>query len=111
MDTLTIHHDADPTAPHHARDPHVEREWLPLLGPSSLVLLRRLALDHATGGPTSTYDRAELAAAVGIGLPALTRVLARLVQFRLAERHDDGSYTVAATLHDPPRRRARKAAA
>jgi hypothetical protein len=60
--------DAGGDAPrHHLRSDYVETFWLPVLGPSSVLLLRLLAagLAHAPGG--YTLDLAEAARMLGIG--------------------------------------------
>ena len=52
---------------HHLRSDYVETFWLPVLGPSSVLLLRllRTGLAHAPGG--YTLDLAEAARMLGIG--------------------------------------------
>lgn len=52
---------------HDLRGEYVERFWLPILGPSTLVLVRRIArgLDHAPGG--FRIDLELTAAALGLG--------------------------------------------
>ncbi len=53
-----------------ARSPYIERFWLPILGPSTTLLIRRLvdALDEAPEG--YTLDLSETAKALGVGIRA-----------------------------------------
>ena len=71
------------------RSPYVERFWLPVLGPSTIWLLRRLAslLEERPGG--SVVETARLARELGIGErtgPAapFARTVKRCVDFQMA---------------------------
>ena len=71
---------------HDPRSAYVERFWLSILGPSTVVLLRRLALeldDHPEG---VTLDLAETAASIGVGMKggrqsAFMRTVDRVCRF------------------------------
>ena len=72
--------------PHH---PYVEMLWLPILGPSTTWLYRRLHIDAER---TRALDLPELAAALGLSTATganapIQRTLQRLVLFGLAARH------------------------
>jgi hypothetical protein len=79
---------------HDPRDPYCERFWLPLLGPSAILLTRQLAerLDAQPDGfPLATDDASR---SLGLGPPlgrrsAFNRTMHRLVQFRLLHREID----------------------
>lgn len=94
---LTVHRWEDATLEEHGvsvRSPYAERFWLPILGPSSLLVLRRVAVDLLTsGGQPIVYDLATLGAELGLpgkgkGIgtrnSALARTLARLVRYGAA---------------------------
>ncbi|MGH9043045.1 MAG: hypothetical protein ACRDZ3_22765 [Acidimicrobiia bacterium] len=73
-----------------ARSPYCEKFWLPSLGPTALLLMRRFAIcfDEHPGG--TEIDLAELARSLGLGTATgpnapIGRTLARLVQFDLAQ--------------------------
>lgn len=75
---------------HDPRSSYVERFWLPILGPSTTLLLRRLAaeLDHEPDGVE--VDLATTARALGLGSQggrrsAFVRALDRSAQFGLAQ--------------------------
>ncbi len=79
---------------HDPRSSYVEQFWLPVLGPSSVWLLRRLSieLDHRPSG--CSLDPAQLAADLGLGTGAgrhspLMRTIDRCCRFGLAARSDD----------------------
>ncbi len=92
MDAITIRPWPDPvidTIGHDARSSYVERFWLPTLGPTSVLLLRRIAdrLDREPDG--FTMPIAETSKALGLGdrrgaSGPLPRTFARLGQFKLA---------------------------
>ena len=73
---------------HDPRDTYCERFWLPLLGPSAVLLARQLA-DHLEHHPDGFAMAAEDASrSLGLGSPAgrrsaFNRTVARLAQFRL----------------------------
>ncbi len=70
---------------------YVERFWLPSLGPTSLLMLRRLSATAVAGRPT--IDLAALGACLGIS-PSLSasrpiaQTLARLARFELVALED-----------------------
>lgn len=100
--TLAIRPWPDPiidTLGHDPRSVYVERFWLPTLGPTSLLLLRRIAAgldEHPTG---VQLDLGELSQALGLGhregnsSPVL-RSLDRLIQFDLAVGEREAGYAV-----------------
>jgi len=74
-----------------ARSPYVEQYWLSILGPSTLLLLRRLCtgLEHQPEG--YSLVSAELSAAMGLGSKGginspFWRSVSRLCRFRMAHR-------------------------
>ncbi len=97
-DPLVDRHGHDP------RSPYVETFWLPVLGPSTVLLLRRLAglLDAAPDGFDLDLD--DTAAALGLGgrtgrHAPFQRTLERCLAFAVAERVGD---TLAVRRHLPP---------
>jgi hypothetical protein len=88
------------TAGHDVRGWYVEAFWLPVLGPTAVALLRRLAdgLDRCPDGFPITF--AELGSSLGLGdrppttNAPLTRALRRLESFRFAQLGDDGTIHV-----------------
>ena len=106
--TLSISAWPDPvidTLGHDPRSDYVERFWLPTLGPTTLLLLRRLAshLDLEPDG--CALDVADLSQALGLGAregtsSPLFRSLDRLTQFELACSAASRTYAVRRTV--PP---------
>ena len=106
--TLAIRPWPDPvidTLGHDPRSLYVERFWLPTLGPTSLLLLRRIAagLDEHPEG--IQLDLGELSQALGLGHAKATRrrcvrSLDRLIQFDLACGEREHGYAVRRTV--PP---------
>jgi hypothetical protein len=104
MGLITVIHRDDPTLLYSARDPYVERYWLPWFGPTALVLLRRLALDAlslpsvpdgaAMFDVSSVYDVEHLAACVGVKGTILLGTLRRLVRFDRAREVDETTWEV-----------------
>jgi hypothetical protein len=77
------------TLGHDPRSDYVERFWLPTLGPTSLLLLRRLASHFDREPDGCTLDVADLSQSLGLGAregtsSPLFRSLDRLTQFELA---------------------------
>ena len=77
-----------------ARHSYVEQFWLPILGPSAVLALRRLAdwLDRHPAGVQ--IDLVEFGSSLGIGTGTgrhtqINRTLSRLIDFRLARITDD----------------------
>ena len=106
--TLAIRPWPDPvidTLGHDPRSLYVERFWLPTLGPTSLLLLRRIAagLDEHPEG--ISLDLGELSQALGLGhregnSSPVVRSLDRLMQFDLACGEREAGYAVRRSV--PP---------
>ena len=86
-------------AGHDPRSAYVERFWLPILGPSTVLLLRYLAaaLDAAPGG--FLLDLEETARALGLGVregphAPLARALRRAADFAMASEPEPGHLAV-----------------
>lgn len=89
---------------HDPRSAYVELFWLPVLGPSTIWLLRRFALylENAAGGVDCAVD--DLARRLGIGERSgpngpFGRTLKRCVDFQMAQWRGE---TLAVRLHLPP---------
>lgn len=108
MPALVIHPWPDPiidTLGHDPRSEYVERFWLPTLGPTSLLLIRRLATGLHRHPKGLSVDVAELSQALGLGhrdsaSSPLLRSFERLTQFDLACATADGRYAVRRSV--PP---------
>ena len=102
MAVLTLTPWTDPiidTLGHDPRSEYVERFWLPTLGPTSLLLLRRIASRFDREPAGITMQIAELSQSLGLGSRVgnsspLLRSLDRLTQFDLAVAMKIGSYAV-----------------
>lgn len=102
MTKLSIALWSDPiidTLGHDPRSEYVERFWLPTLGPTTLLLLRRIATHFDTTDDDLTFDVAELSQSLGLGSregtsSPLFRSLERLVQFDLACNPTTRAYAV-----------------
>lgn len=88
---------------HDPRDTYCERFWLPLLGPSAVLLTRQLAdrLEQEPEGFAVATDDASRA--LGLGAPngrrcAFHRTVQRLAQFKLLHHDDDGTLLVRRRL-------------
>jgi hypothetical protein len=83
----------DAPGDHGLRSEYVELFWLPILGPSAVLALRRLA-ECISGSEPGVVPLTEFARCLGLGsglgrrAPAV-RTLARLVDFHLARVRDD----------------------
>ena len=116
MPTLTIAPWTDPiidTLGHDPRSEYVERFWLPTLGPTSLLLLRRIAghLDRSPDG--ICLDVAELSQSLGLGAregtsSPLLRSFDRLTQFDLACGTAPDAYAVRRNVPPVNRRHIRR---
>ncbi|MEZ5374515.1 MAG: hypothetical protein R2704_17685 [Microthrixaceae bacterium] len=90
--TLTLRRWASPTAqPHPVDGDYAERFWLPVIGPSSLWVLRWAARELHRHGGAFDVGADELALRVGLGVGSarqspLRRSLKRLESFGLAQR-------------------------
>lgn len=71
-----------PLAWHEVKGPYVEHAWLPIVGPTALLLARRLY--ETLGRGSVELDVAELAADIGVGKSRLLGAFARLERFGLA---------------------------
>lgn len=90
--------------------PYVEHVYLPKIGPTATLLLRRLPVllssDPRSGDPMQAngepvyIDQRELAKSLGVGLDSLLAARKRLVQFWLLGMDDFGTWTVPALV--PP---------
>ena len=79
-----------------ARSDYVEQCWLPLLGPSSVLLLRHLA-DVVTTTPI-TLSLHDLARRIGVNDSSARRTLLRLKNFRHLAILDDGTIGIRTLL-------------
>lgn len=75
------------------RSPYVERFWLPLLGPTSTWLLRRLAVEFDARPDGFSIDAVECARSIGVGTRGgrqnpFQRALERSVRYGLVRRDD-----------------------
>lgn len=108
MPTLNVTAWPDPvidTLGHDPRSEYVERFWLPTLGPTTLLLLRRLATRFDRNGDTLQLDGPDLSQSLGVGArdgasTPLIRSFDRLVMFDLATSTGPHSYAVRRTV--PP---------
>ena len=85
------------------RAAYVEHFWLGILGPSSIWLLRRIAVGFDTWPEGFEIDLAETAAALGLGTNGrnspFSRTLHRLIQFGMAQ---PASFGLAVRRRLPP---------
>ena len=89
---------------HPATHTYVERFWLPIIGPSSVLALRRIAgwLERSPAGVSVSLGL--LAGDLGIGQSPAARTLARLVGFDLAVVTPADQLAVRTVLPPLPRR-------
>jgi hypothetical protein len=98
FDSLIIFPWLDPVVDavgHDPRSPYVEHFWLGILGPSTTLLMRRLAAAFDSCPDGFELDLAETAGALGLSATAgrhspFARTLQRCVQFGLAQPHRRG---------------------
>lgn len=107
--TLTVRPWTDPVVETVGLDPrsaYVERFWLPVLGPSTIWLLRRF-VDRFDTEPTGfELDIAECAGSLGIGThggrnSTILRTIVRCCQFHIAH-HDEHDSTLHVRRRIPP---------
>lgn len=106
--TLAIRPWPDPvidTLGHDPRSVYVERFWLPTLGPTSLLLLRRIAAGFDEHPDGIELELGELSQALGVGRregnsSPVVRSLDRLAQFDLACGEREVGYAVRRSV--PP---------
>ena len=84
---------------HDLRSPYVERYWLALLGPSTVLLLRRLAIGLAEHPDGFVVDLEETARSIGLGLRGgaggpFLRAVARTGQFHISRPAGEGAIEV-----------------
>lgn len=94
---------------HDPRSPYVERFWLPVVGPSGTVLLRRLAAGFDDRPEGYELDLAEVARAVGMGRQDgpganFRRTVERVVSFGFARFDDPATMVVRRRLPTLTRR-------
>lgn len=90
----TVRVEPRPAVGHNLRSAYVETFWLPVIGPTSIALVRHLGIRFAAQRAGLDLDLAECAAALGVGAPVgrnspINRTLNRLVQFDVAVLADD----------------------
>lgn len=71
-------------------DLEAEWLWLPIIGPTSMVLWRRLVYWCSLGEPSVTVDRQRLAAVTGVPGTRVAQCVQRLVDFHLLVPHPQG---------------------
>jgi hypothetical protein len=85
---------------HDPRSPYVERFWLGVLGPSSVVFLRKLATELEAHPAGFELPLAETARTLGLGMRGgrnspFVRTINRCVQFRLVHLDENDSVLLA----------------
>jgi len=85
---------------HDPRSPYVERFWLGVLGPSSVVFLRRIASELEANPAGFELALADTAKTLGLGLRGgrnspFLRTINRCAQFRLVHLEDSGRLLLA----------------
>lgn len=78
--------DSDPTNGHDIESAHVEQVWLPILGPTAMLLARRLL---RAPHDITDYGLADLAHWLGVGYRKIDVALSRLDRFGPVYRFDD----------------------
>jgi hypothetical protein len=114
VDTDVIGIDAwrDPLVDAYGHDPrslYVETFWLPVLGPSTTLLLRRLAACLEASPTGTAINVAATSRALGLGERTgrngpLMRTVARMVDFEMARLSGPSSIAVRTSLPPLPRR-------
>jgi hypothetical protein len=106
--TVTLTPWPDPvidTLGHDPRSEYVERFWLPTLGPTTLLLLRRIATLFDAGATELALDAPDLSQSLGVGArdgssTPLLRSFDRLVMFDLATSPKPRAFAVRRSV--PP---------
>ena len=85
---------------HDPRSPYVERFWLGVLGPSSVVFLRKLAADLEANPAGYELSMAETARTLGLGMRGgrnspFLRTINRCAQFRMVHLEEDDRVLLA----------------
>jgi hypothetical protein len=101
---VRLHDEVIDAVGHSATHAYVERFWLPIIGPTSVLALRRIAtwLDASPAGVEVSLGL--LAGDLGIGQSPAARTLARLVGFELAAITPADQLAVRTVLPPLPRR-------
>lgn len=76
-------------------DVEVEAHWLPVIGPTAMVLARRLIADGEDG---SFYLASDLASDLGVGVPRLWAAFKRLERAKLVDIEPSLSKCKAVTV-------------
>lgn len=105
-DILTIVPWPDPPTDRSGHDPrsrYVEHFWLPIVGPSTVLLLRRMAMTFDLKPTGFSLELDELSRSLGLGRhsspnSSLTRTLRRLCQFGLARSNKDDKLAIRRRL-------------
>jgi hypothetical protein len=87
---------------HHIHSDYVERFWLPVLGPSSIVLARHIGANFDEGGTAYECDTHTMAASIGTSPSQLVRVIHRLVSFGQATYNPGSRRILALRTHWAP---------
>ncbi len=87
------------------RSSYVEHFWLPILGPSSIFLLRRLAYLFDVNSGTQEVSLKDISFEIGLGSPkgfgnSITKTLNRLIQFDMAKLLPSGTLSIRRSI--PP---------
>ena len=87
------------------RSSYVEHFWLPILGPSCIFLLRRLAYTFDLDTATQEVSLRDISFEIGLGSPkgfgnSITKTLNRCIQFDMAKLQPNGTLSVRRSL--PP---------
>ena len=95
------------------RSTYVERFWLPLLGPTSTWLLRRLAVEFDAQPDGFSLDAADCARSIGIGNRGgrngpFHRSIERCIRFGIAKEEEHGIIAVRTRIPPLSRTQARR---
>jgi hypothetical protein len=104
-DTVTVYPWSEPRFEqwgHHVQSDYVERFWLPILGPSSIVLARHIAANFDSTNTAFESDTHTMAGAIGIAPGQLLRVINRLVSFGKATFNPGTTSVLALRTHWEP---------
>jgi len=90
---------------HHVNSLYVEFFWLPVMGPSAILLLRRCALFTCGRRPAVTLSADLMSTSLGLGAGSsrnapLPRAIERCIRFGAARRSTHGRLEVRSVLSD-----------
>lgn len=85
---------------HHATSTYAETYWLPILGPSCLVVLRRVATDLARDMTEVGYPLEPFGRCFGLAPKGFDRTLQRLAKYGLVQALGQGRWRIR--CHLPP---------